>query len=94
MIGLVILAVGLFLLFVGGLGHVRFPDAYARLQAAGVGDVGGAALVLLGLIAEEGWTNTGGLMVVLLLFLVFTVPLSTHAVAKGAFVRRQRPWEG
>ncbi len=90
LVGEALLALGLALLGVGGLGMVRFRSPYARLQAAGVADVGGALAFLLGLMLREGWAATGGLTLVLLLFLLFTGPLATHAIAKGAFVRRVR----
>lgn len=93
MIGIVLLAAGLALLFLGGVGVLRLGGPYERLQAAGVGDIGGAVLVLVGLIVHLGWEATGGILVVLILFLVFTGPLSTHAIAKAAFVRGERPKE-
>jgi len=88
--GEILLTLGLAFLWVGGLGMVRFRSPYVRLQVAGVADIGGAALFLLGLILREGWAATGGLTIVLLLFLLFTGPLATHAVAKSAFVRKIR----
>lgn len=86
MIGEVLLWLGMVLVWIGGVGMIRFRSPYCRLQAAGVADIGGAALFLVGLIAYSGWEATGGLMIVLILFLLFTGPLSTHAVAKSAFV--------
>lgn len=88
--GEVLLFLGLALLWLGGLGMVRFRSPYVRLQVAGVADIGGTSLFLVGLIVWEGWEATGGLALVLLLFLLFTGPLATHAVAKSAFVRRIR----
>jgi multicomponent Na+:H+ antiporter subunit G len=92
-IGTVLIGVGLGLLLLGGLGTLRFRDPYARLQASGVGDIGGAVLVLVGLVVHLGWEATGGILVVLILFVVFTGPLSTHAIAKAAFMRGERPKE-
>lgn len=89
-VGGAFLALGVALLWVGGLGMVRFRSPYTRLQAAGVADVGGTVAFLLGLMLHAGWAATGGLTLVLLLFLLFTGPLATHAIAKGAFVRRVR----
>lgn len=88
MIGGVVLVLGLSLLWLGALGMLRFRSPYCRLQVAGVADIGGAGLFLLGLIAYSGWSATGGIMIVLILFLLFTTPLGTHAIAKSAFIRR------
>ncbi|MBC7093337.1 monovalent cation/H(+) antiporter subunit G [Candidatus Bipolaricaulota bacterium] len=91
MIGDVLLILGVALLLLGGLGMIRFRDPYDRLQAAGVADIGGATLFLVGLILRAGWGPGSGIMVLLILFLLFTGPLATHAIAKGAFVRGHRP---
>ncbi len=88
--GEILLFLGLALLWIGGLGMMRFRSPYARLQVAGVADIGGAAVFLVGLLLYSGWEATGGLMIVILLFLLFTGPLATHAIAKSAFVRKVR----
>jgi len=92
-IGVVLIGLGLFLLLLGGVGAIRFRDPYARLQASGVGDIGGAVVFLVGLILALGWGATGGILIALIAFLLFTGPLSTHAIAKGAFLRGERPRE-
>ncbi|MFN3346547.1 MAG: cation:proton antiporter [Candidatus Bipolaricaulaceae bacterium] len=84
------LALGVVLVWVGGIGMVRFRSPYVRLQVAGVADVGGTSVFLIGLVIHEGWAATGGLALALLLFVLFTGPLATHAIAKSAFVRRVR----
>lgn len=85
-----LLGCGLLLLALGGVGLIRFRDPYQRLHGAGVGDIGGASLILIGLLAQ-GWDASAGVKLVLLAFLVVTGPIATHAVAKAAFVRRHRP---
>ncbi|MCS7240036.1 MAG: monovalent cation/H(+) antiporter subunit G [Candidatus Bipolaricaulota bacterium] len=85
-----LLGLGLALLWLGGLGMARFRSPYVRLQVAGVADIGGAWSFLVGLIFYTGWAATGGLTVVLMLFLLFTSPLATHAIAKSAFTRGMR----
>jgi len=85
------LSLGVLLLLVGGIGLLRYKDPYSRLQAAGVGDVGGAALVVIGLTLSAGWGWELGVLGALGALLLFTGPVATHAVAKGAFLRRHRP---
>ena len=85
------LAAGVLLLLVGGIGFLKYKDPYSRLQAAGVGDVGGAALVVIGLALLAGWGWELGVLGALGALLLFTGPVATHAVAKGAFLRRHRP---
>lgn len=93
MISLALLAGGLLLLLLGGVAFLRLGGPYERLQGAGVGDIGGAALFLIGLFVRD-WSTTGWVGVLLLLFLLFTGPVATHAVAKAAFVRGLRPKGG
>ena len=86
-----LLAAGVLLLLVGGIGFLKYKDPYSRLQAAGVGDVGGAVLVVIGLALRAGWGWELGVLGALGALLLFTGPVATHAVAKGAFLRRHRP---
>ncbi len=88
--GQILLSLGMLLLWLGALGIWRFRSPYSRLQVSGVADIGGATLFLFGLIVRFGWEATGGILVALIFFLLFTTPLGTHAIAKSAFVRRLR----
>ncbi len=92
--GYVLMWLGAALLAIGGVGMLRFRDPYSRLQAAGVADVGGASLVVIGLMVRTGWDWELGVLFVLLVLLLFTGPVATHAIAKGAFIRRHPPREG
>ncbi len=89
----VLVGLGIVLLGVGGLGFLRFRDPYSRLQAAGVGDLGGAFLVVVGLALRASWGWEVGVLGLLGLLLLFTGPVATHAIAKGAFLRRHTPRE-
>lgn len=88
-----LMGVGALLLWLGGLGFLRFRDPYSRLQAAGVADVGGALVFLIGLslLVGRGWEL--GALAMLAALSLFTGPVATHAIAKGAFLRRHPPGE-
>jgi multicomponent Na+:H+ antiporter subunit G len=75
---------GGFLIVTGGIGVLRFPDLYTRMHAASVTDTGGAGLVLFGLMLQAGLTLVTVKLVLILWFLLFTGPVSTHALAKAA----------
>lgn len=88
-----VVAGSLFLL-VGGIGILRLPDFYSRIHPAGITDTMGAWLLLVGLMfASEAWLVTVKL-VMLLLFLAVTSPLSGHALAKAAYMRGLKPLLG
>lgn len=85
---------GSVLVLTGGIGLLRLPDFYTRIHAAGITDTMGAWLILIGLMFVAGWTLITAKLVMLLLFLAITSPLSSHALAKAAFMRGLQPMLG
>lgn len=79
---------------VGGLGVLRMPDFYTRVHAASVSDNVGAALVLLGLLLQAGWTLVAVKLLVVGLLIFITSPAATHALVKAALGRGLRPLLG
>ena len=91
MIALGFVALGTLLVIIGAFGLIRLPDVYSRIHAAGVVDTGGAALILLGLCLYSGWNLVTVKLVVIGVFLVFTSPISGHAIALVAHDRNIDP---
>ena len=89
-----LLAAGAIVCIVGSLGLIRFPDVYTRMHAAGVVDTGGAALILLGLMVQEGFTLVTFKLAIILFFLLFTSPTATYALARSASSSGLQPWTG
>jgi multicomponent Na+:H+ antiporter subunit G len=83
---------GGFFVFVGGLGLFRMPDFYTRIHAASLTDTMGAGMILLGLMLQAGWTLNTGKLLMILIFIFFTSPTSTHALAKAALFAGVRPF--
>ena len=79
-----LLSCGAFLCAVGGLGVLRLPDFYSRQHAAGITDTLGSAFVLIGLMLQSGFTLNAAKLVMILLFLLLTSPVATHAIAQAA----------
>ena len=84
-------ALGSFFLIVGAIGMIRLPDFWSRLHGAGVIDTAGAELILLGMAFQAGLTQTTIKLGLIGLFLFFTSPTGTHAVANAAFIAGIRP---
>lgn len=80
--GLVLL--GALFTVVGGFGVVRFPDLFTRMHAAGITETLGVLLVVAGLILLAGLTVATVKLLLILLFLWFSSPTATHALAKAA----------
>jgi multicomponent Na+:H+ antiporter subunit G len=80
MTGAVILLFGALFLFLGALGVVRMPDSYNRIQAGTKATTLGTILSMIGLgFIHPSWSSK---LIVLLLFIVFTNPISSHVLAK------------
>ena len=69
---------------IGGIGIYRFPDFYTRLHAAGITDTLCALLILLGLGLQAGWSLAAFKIALIFLFLFFTSPTASHALANAA----------
>ena len=85
------LVIGGFLTITGAVGMLRFPDLYTRMHAASVTDTGGAGLVLFGLMLQAGLTMVTVKLVLILWFLLFTSPVSSHVLAKAALHGKLEP---
>jgi len=79
--GIVSLFGSLFLLL-GALGVVRMPDLFNRIQAGTKATTLGTMLFLAGIaIAEPSWIPK---LLLLVLFIIFTNPVSSHVLARSA----------
>lgn len=78
------LAAGALLAVAGGIGMLRLPDFYTRMHAASVTDTGGMLLILLGLALQAGWSLITAKLGIIAIFLLFTSPTATHALAHAA----------
>jgi multicomponent Na+:H+ antiporter subunit G len=86
-----LLAVGGFFVLVGGVGVLRMPDLYTRLHAASVTETLGTILVMLGLMVYTGWTLASFKLFAILLFLLFTAPVASYALANAALIAGVKP---
>lgn len=87
----VCLLLGTLLVLVGVVGMHRFPDFYSRQHAAGVTDTLAAGLILFGLMLLAGWSLVLAKLVMILLFILFTSPTASHALAKAALHGKLQP---
>jgi multicomponent Na+:H+ antiporter subunit G len=88
------LGIGVVFSVIGGIGMLRLPDFYTRMHAAGMIDTMGAGMILLGLMLQGGWTIVTIKLVLIGVFIFFTSPVSTHAVAKAALSSGLEPYAG
>lgn len=86
LVGSILVLIGAFFHFSAGIGMVRMPDAYTRMQAGTKASTLGNTLVLTGLaFYHPGWTLK---LVLIIYFVLMTNPVSSHALARAAhFIR-------
>ena len=90
----VLLVAGSIFCMIGGLGLIRLPDVYARMHGAGITDTLGTGLILAGLMVQGGFSQVTVKLILILIFLLFTSPTSTYALANAAYQRGLEPLLG
>ena len=70
------------------------PDLYSRTHAVGMMDTAGVGFIILGLVVHEGFTLISVKLALVGIFLFFTSPISTHAVAQVAHRSGVKPVTG
>jgi len=82
LIGGVLLVAGAAFLLLGGLGLVRMPDVFNRIQAGTKATTLGTLLSLAGIAClQPAWALK---LLLIGLFILFTNPLSSHVLARAA----------
>src|SRR5207344_1134468 len=82
----ILILLGAVFLFSAGLGMLRMPDVFTRIQAGTKASTLGNMLVLAGLaFYHPGWTLK---LVIVIYFVLMTNPISSHALARAAHAIR------
>ena len=85
------LLTGSALSLIGALGMLRMPDFYTRTHASSLIDTGGAGLILVGLMLQNGFDLNLAKLICILAFLLFTCPTAIHALTKAALGDHLKP---
>ncbi|MDW8479337.1 MAG: monovalent cation/H(+) antiporter subunit G [Xanthomonadales bacterium] len=91
-LGVTLALAGAGLGLIGGIGVLRFPDFFSRLHAAGVTDTLATGLFLAGLACLMAEWQASLKLALIFLFMLFTSPTASHALAKAALHGGLRPW--
>lgn len=84
-LGSLVIFLGSVFLFAAGLGVLRMPDSYNRIQTGTKASTLGTLLVLIGLcIYHPAWI---GKILLLIFFVLLTNPVSSHALARASHRR-------
>ncbi len=89
-LGLAFILLGSIFLFLGALGIYRMPDLYNRLQAGTKASTLGAMSVVLGIgLLQPNWLIK---LIIIILFIGFANPLSSHALARASYRSGIKPF--
>lgn len=83
---------GIAFILVGTLGLLRLPDIFCRMHGAGMTDTLGALLVTLGMMTQSGDWLVVVKLAIIWLFIAFTSPITSHALAQAALHGGVKPW--
>jgi len=80
--GNMFLVIGSLFLFSAGLGVLRMPDTYNRIQTGTKATTLGTIMILVGIaFLHPPWTLK---LIILIFFVMLTNPVSSHALARAA----------
>lgn len=82
-----LLVLGAAIALIAAIGVARLPDAFLRMHAATKAGVVGAGLAFGG---GDAWLRVG----LIVLFLLVTVPISSHALGRAAYIGGAPLWPG
>lgn len=83
MVSWICILAGTAVALIGGFGLLRLPDVFARMHGAGMVDTLGLGAILLGLMVQAGFSLVTVKLVLILVFVFFTSPMTTHALARA-----------
>jgi len=85
-VSLFFISLGCIMMFTAALGILRFSDIYMRLHASGKAGTGGTIALLAGVLIRSGLTEISGKIILIMVFILFTGPITAHAIARAAHV--------
>jgi monovalent cation/proton antiporter MnhG/PhaG subunit len=86
-LGIALLALGSIVMTISVYGVFRMPDVYTQLHAAGMASgLGAIAILLASMATRDAATITDAVLVIV--FLLLTAPIGSHAIAWAAYRRR------
>lgn len=80
----ILLVAGSAFYVIGAIGLLRMPDVFTRMHAASVADTVGGGLLIGGMMLQAGWSLVTLKLLTILLILLYTGPVATHALARAA----------
>lgn len=90
----VLLVAGAFFMLLAGLGVLRLPDLFMRLQAATKASTLGVACLMLGVAVHFHDPAVTARAVLVIAFFFLTAPVGAHVIARAAYAVGAPLWKG
>ena len=87
----ILLLAGSLMLLITGLGLLRLPDLYSRIHAGGMADTLATAFIFCGMALQSGFTLVTAKLLMIVIFIFFTSPTASYALAQASFVAGLKP---
>ena len=81
-IGCIFIAIGVIFFAIGVIGNFKFKYVLNRMHSAGIIDSFALGFFIIGCIIINGFTSTSFKLLIAMLCLYFTSPVSSHMLAK------------
>lgn len=88
-----LILIALVFMFFGVLGLFRFNDFYSRILISAKIETVGFLTIMIGFMFFSGFNFASLKIFLILLLMVITNPLSTHAITRSAYLSGYRPKE-
>lgn len=90
----ILLTLGGACVLIGGIGGLRLPNFYTRIHASSLTDTMATILIFVGMMLQSGLTLVTVKLFAIMLFLLFTGPTATYALANAALLSGLKPDAG
>ncbi|MDM8534065.1 monovalent cation/H(+) antiporter subunit G [Clostridiaceae bacterium HSG29] len=81
----IMLVVSWIFIILGLIGISRFDKLYSRLLTSSKIDSAAISLILVALMLREGFTEMTSVLIIILMFVLFTSPITNHLIAFSAY---------
>lgn len=85
-VGVLLLAAGMFFNCAAAIGLTRFPDALQRMHASTKAGTLGAGLTIMGAMLIFARPDVTAVGLIAIVFLMLTIPIAAHLLGRAAYV--------
>ncbi len=89
----ILIIAGVAFMIISVVGIIRLPDFYIRMSAITKASTLGIGLILLGIGIYFNEPLLAGKVLIIIMFILLTSPVSAHIIARAAFMDRVPLWK-